>query len=271
MSYQNEIKIRYQHFLNFVPTISEFLKKTHEREDLQISFKGNIESDLVTIADKGSEELIVSEIRKAFPNDHILGEEGSNHEGNSQFKWIIDPLDGTVNYSHRIPLYCCCIGLEDLENKSAVMGIVPMPALGHVYHAMLGEGAFKDKTPIKVTQTKEIKKALLCTGFPYDREERIEQLMFNLKKFILRSRGVRRTGSAGLDICWVAEGKFDAFWEEDLKPWDMTAAAAILQEAGGKLSTYANNTFHPYVTSLIASNGVLHEKMVETLQEYLDI
>ncbi|MEI1306112.1 inositol monophosphatase family protein, partial [Leptospira venezuelensis] len=156
MSYQNEIKIRYQHFLNFAPTISEFLKKTHEREDLQISFKGNIESDLITIADKGSEELIVSEIRKAFPKDHILGEEGSNYEGSSQFKWIIDPLDGTVNYSHRIPLYCCCIGLEDLETKSAVMGIVPMPALGHVYHAMLGEGAFKDKTQIKVTQTKEI-------------------------------------------------------------------------------------------------------------------
>ncbi len=270
MSYENEIHIRYQHFLNFVPKVMEFLTTTHENEDLKITHKGEIESDLITIADKGSEEMIVDEIRKSFPQDHILGEEGSSFSGTTQFKWIIDPLDGTVNYSHRLPLYCCCIGLEDLENRSAVMGIVPLPALGQIYHAMLGKGAYRDKTKIHVSETKEIKKALLCTGFPYDKEDKIDRLVFNLRNFLIKSRGVRRTGSAGLDICWVADGKFDAFWEEDLKPWDMTAAAAILQEAGGKLSTFDNNTFHPYIANVIASNGKLHERMVDTLEEFLD-
>lgn len=270
MSYENEIKIRYQHFLNFVPKVMDFLTSTHESEDLQVTFKGSIESDLVTIADKGSEEMIVNEIRSAFPEDHILGEEGTSFEGSSRFKWIIDPLDGTVNYSHRLPLYCCCIGLEDIEDRSAAMGIVPLPALGQIYHAMKGQGAYRNQTRIKVSQTNEIKKALLCTGFPYDREDKIDRLIFNLRNFLIRARGIRRTGSAGLDICWVAEGKFDAFWEEDLKPWDMTAAAAILQEAGGKLSTFANNTFHPYISNVIASNGKLHEKMVEILEEFLN-
>lgn len=270
MSYENDIKIRYQHFLNFVPTVMEFLVRTHEEEDLSISYKGNIESDLVTKADKGSENLIVNEIRRVFPEDHILGEEGSVYEGRTRFKWIIDPLDGTVNYSHRIPFYCVCIGLEDVETRNAVMGIVPLPALGIVYHAMSGGGAFRDQASISVSKTKELKNALLCTGFPYDKGDRIDRLIFNLKNFLLRSRGIRRTGSAGLDLCWVADGKFDAFWEEDLKPWDMTAAAAILQEAGGKLSTFDNNDFHPYVSNIIASNGKLHEKMVETLEEYLN-
>ncbi|PJZ69960.1 inositol monophosphatase [Leptospira perolatii] len=271
MSYQNELKIRYEHFLNFSPKIMEFLVKTHEESDLEISHKGEIESDLVTKADKGSEELIVQEIRRAFPADHILGEEGSVFEGTSRFRWIVDPLDGTVNYSHRIPLYCCCIGLEDIEKKTAVMGIVPLPAFGSIYHAMLGEGAYIDKKRIFVSKTSDLKSSLLCTGFPYDREERIDRLVSNLRKFLLRARGVRRTGSAGVDICWVAEGKFDGFWEENLKPWDMTAAAAILQEAGGKLTTYAGNFFHPYVTTLIASNGQIHTKMIDVLEEFIQI
>ncbi|EPG74113.1 inositol monophosphatase family protein [Leptospira fainei serovar Hurstbridge str. BUT 6] len=270
MSYENEIKIRYQHFLNFAPKVMDFLIHTHRDEDLSISYKGNIESDLVTKADKGSENLIVDEIRNVFPQDHILGEEGSSYEGTTSFKWIIDPLDGTVNYSHRVPLYCSCIGLEDIERRTPVMGIVPLPAMGQIYHAMEGGGAFRDKSRISVSKTKEIKHALLCTGFPYDREDRIDRLVFNLRNFLLKSRGVRRTGSAGLDICWVADGKFDAFWEEDLKPWDMTAAAAILLEAGGKLSTYDNNDFHPYVSNLVASNGKLHDRMIEILEEFLN-
>ncbi|MBM9499834.1 inositol monophosphatase [Leptospira sp. 201903071] len=267
MSLENEIKIRYDHFLNFVPKIMEFLAETQEENDLGIAYKGEI--DLVTKADKGSEERIISEIERMFPSDGILGEEGTDKKGTSIFKWIIDPLDGTVNYSHRLPLYCLCIGLENQETGEVVMGIVPFPGTGDVYHARKGFGAFKNKKQIHVSKTKDLKQSLLCTGFPYDREKKIDRLMFYYRNFLLKTRGVRRTGSAGVDLCWTAEGRFDAFWEEGLKPWDMSAPSVILSEAGGKLSTYDGNIFTPYIPNLVASNGILHEKMLAGMSEYL--
>ncbi|TGL97988.1 inositol monophosphatase [Leptospira barantonii] len=269
MSLDNEIKIRYEHFLNFLPKVMEFLATTQEESDLDIAYKGEI--DLVTKADKGSEEKIINEIDRMFPADSILGEEGTNKIGTSSFKWIIDPLDGTVNYSHRLPLYCACIGLENLENGEAVMGIVPLPGMNEIYHARKGHGAFKNQKRISVSKTKELKQSLLSTGFPYDREKKIDRLMFYYRNFLLKTRGVRRTGAAGLDLCWVAEGRFDAFWEEGLKPWDMAAPSVIVNEAGGRMSTYDGNTFTPYIPNVVASNGVLHEKMMEGMQEYLRI
>ncbi|TGK28155.1 inositol monophosphatase [Leptospira gomenensis] len=269
MSLDNEVKIRYDHFLNFVPKVMEFLATTQEENDLDVSFKGEIESDLVTKADKGSEERIISEIERMFPSDSILGEEGTNKTGSSVFKWIVDPLDGTVNYSHRLPLYCLCIGLENQETKEVLMGIVPFPGTGDVYHAIKDQGAFRNKKRIYVSKTKELKQSLLCTGFPYDREKKIDRLMFYYRNFLLKSRGVRRTGAAGVDLCWTAEGKFDAFWEEGLKPWDMAAPSVILAEAGGRLSTYDGNVFTPYIPNLIASNGMLHDKMLEGMRQYL--
>ncbi|EMY77902.1 inositol monophosphatase family protein [Leptospira weilii serovar Ranarum str. ICFT] len=261
MSLDNEIKIRYEHFLNFVPKVMEFLATTQEEADLEIVYKGEI--DLVTKADQGSEKRIIDEIEKMFPEDGILGEEGTDKKGSSVFKWIIDPLDGTINYSHKLPLYCACIGLENQENKEVVMGIVPLPAMNEIYHARKGYGAFKNQKRIAVSNTKVLKQSLLCTGFPYDREKKIDRLMFFYRNFLLKTRGVRRTGAAGLDLCWVAEGRFDAFWEEGLKPWDMAAASVILAEAGGRMSTYDGNTFTPYIPNLVASNGHIHEKMME--------
>ncbi|XDD50395.1 inositol monophosphatase family protein [Leptospira sp. WS92.C1] len=267
MNLENEVKIRYDHFLNFVPKVMEFLANTQEENDLGISYKGEI--DLVTKADKGSEERIITEIERMFPSDGILGEEGTDKKGDSIFKWIIDPLDGTINYSHRLPLYCLCIGLENQETQEILMGIVPFPGTGEVYHARKDHGAFKNKKQIHVSKTKELKQSLLCTGFPYDHEKKIDRLMFYYRNFLLKSRGVRRTGAAGVDLCWTAEGRFDAFWEEDLKPWDMAAASIIVTEAGGKLSTYDGNTFTPYVPNLVASNGILHDKMIDGMGEYL--
>ncbi|EMJ89929.1 MULTISPECIES: inositol monophosphatase family protein [Leptospira] len=267
MSLDDEIKIRYEHFLNFVPEVMKFLAATQEENDLGVVYKGEI--DLVTKADKGSEERIINEIERVFPSDSILGEEGTNKKGSSVFKWIIDPLDGTINYSHRLPLYCICIGLENQENQEVVMGIVPLPAMNEIYHARKGQGAFKNQKRISVSKTKELKQSLLCTGFPYDREKRIDRLMFYYRNFLLKTRGVRRTGAAGLDLCWVAEGRFDAFWEEDLKPWDMAAGAIILSEAGGEISTYDGNTFTSYIPNVIASNKLLHQKMMERMGDYL--
>ncbi|EMM75217.1 inositol monophosphatase family protein [Leptospira santarosai] len=267
MNLDNEIKIRYEHFLNFVPKVMEFLTITQEEADLDIVYKGEI--DLVTKADKGSEERIIREIEKTFPLDSILGEEGTDKKGSSIFKWIIDPLDGTINYSHRLPLYCACIGLENQESKEIVMGIVPFPAMNEIYHARKGQGAFKNRKQISVSKTKDLKQSLLCTGFPYDREKKIDRLTFFHRNFLLKARGVRRIGAAGLDLCWVAEGRFDAFWEEGLKPWDMAAPSVILAEAGGRMSTYDGNAFSPYIPNLIASNGFLHEKMVERMGDYL--
>jgi len=262
---ESEIRERANHFLNYLPKVSEFLLHTQRKPSLEIGKKGRI--DLVTEADFGSEKMLIAEIQKNFPQDSILGEESGLIEGKNSYKWILDPVDGTTNFAHKLPLFAIAIGLEDISIRKIILGIVATPALNETFYAFRGEGAFLNKNRIQVSDSNELIDSLLCTGFPYEKEERMDLLLEYYKSILMRTRGVRRTGSAALDLSWVACGRFDGFWEEGLKPWDMAAPSIIIEEAGGKLSTFDGNEFTAYIPNVIATNGKIHYSLLELFRE----
>lgn len=259
-----EIDNRLKHTLMFTEKVANYLKEFRQNNNLEIEKKGEI--NLVTVADKNAEKMILQAIQNKFPDDNILCEESGNMNARNSFKWIIDPLDGTTNYTHGLPLYGISIGLEDMETSQVLMGVVCLPDLGDIYYATQGSGSYRNKKMISVSKTEKMIDALCCTGFPYNQETIIEDIMFRLKKVMLSCRGVRRTGAATLDLCWLAEGRFDGFWEDFLQPWDMAAASIIIQEAGGRVSTYEGSSFTPYVKNIIASNSILHDELITKLK-----
>ncbi|NCN11395.1 MAG: inositol monophosphatase [Leptospira sp.] len=256
----SEILDRYNHFHNYIHKVGDFLISIHQKKNFEIHNKGKF--DLVTEADLGSEKMVIEEILNHFPQDSILGEESGEVKGNSDFRWIIDPLDGTTNYSHNLPLYGVSIGVEQISSSQIVIGLVLFPELKDLYHAVRGEGSFKNKDRITVSQTTELKNSLFTTGFPYDRGDKLDLLLSYYKNILIRSRGIRRTGAATLDLCWLAEGKFDGYYEIGLKPWDMAAAGLIAEEAGAKLTTMDGKLYSPYIPTIIASNGKIHDKIL---------
>ncbi|MDZ4724973.1 MAG: inositol monophosphatase family protein [Leptospira sp.] len=261
---ESELKNRSHHFLNFLPQVGKFLIEKHLSTNLDISEKGLY--NLVTEADLASEKMILDEIQKYFPGDGFLSEEYGEKKGETGYRWIIDPVDGTTNYAHGLPLYGVSVAVELESTKQPVVGMVLFPELGNCYHAIKGQGAFRDRTKISVSKTKSMKDALFCTGFPYDRTESLEVLLSYYKSILIKSRGIRRTGAATLDLCWVADGKFDGYYEMGLKPWDMAAAGLIVLEAGGQLTTLDGNDFNPYTPSLLASNGKIHELLLNIFE-----
>ena len=227
----------------------------------KISYKGVI--NLVTEADLKSEAIIKKAIRKRYPNHTILAEE-SGLEERGDIRWVIDPLDGTTNFAHGLPWFCTSLALE-VEGE-IVLGIVYNPVLKECFSAIKEKGAFLNQKPIRVSQTKELGKALLATGFPYDIQQNPEPVMTRFRNMIMHARGVRRAGSAALDLCYVACGRFDGFWEERLHPWDTAAGMLIVQEAGGRVSDFSNNFYSIYGKEILATNGFLHRDMLKILQ-----
>jgi myo-inositol-1(or 4)-monophosphatase len=264
----SELNSRSYHFLNFLPAVGNFLAEKHLTPNLEISEKGLY--DLVTESDLASEKMVIEEIQKNFPRDGFLSEEYGEYKGVSGFRWIIDPLDGTTNYAHGLPLYGVSIGLEEEESKQPVLGMVLFPELGTCYHAIRGKGAFRDKTRIAVSKKKLMRDSLFVTGFPYDRNNSLDVLMSYYKSILSKSRGIRRTGAATLDLCWVADGKFDGYYELGLKPWDMAAAGLIVIEAGGMVTTMDGNDFNLYTPSLLATNGILHEFILNEFEGHIN-
>lgn len=239
---------------------------------LNVRTKSN-ELDPVTAADLESERIITEAIRSQFPMDGILAEEGStgsvpHHE--TDFIWVIDPLDGTVNYTHGIPLYSVAIGL--VHNGVPVAGIVALPELGDVYRAITGRGAYKNNSPIRVSNISEMKKSIICTGFPYNRQPIMNQLVKGVESVLSSAGGIRRTGSAALDLCWVAEGRFDGFYEAFLNPWDTCASTIILREAGGKLTNLDDEDYDPLNHRfVIASNGNIQDRLRSLVIHFKEI
>lgn len=227
-----------------------------------ISKKGVI--DLVTEADIASEKMITGIIRKAFPDHEILAEEGGRLRGETNACWIIDPLDGTVNFSHNLPIYCISIAFS-VDNEVKI-GIVFNPSDGELFTAIEGKGALLNNKPIAVSATQKINDSLLATGFPYDVRDRLSAVTKRLKSCLDAAQGVRRLGSAALDLCYVACGRFDGFWEENLRPWDMAAGALIVQQAGGRVTDYADTPFGIYQKQTLASNGHIHSQVLELMQ-----
>ena len=237
-------------------------------QKLTVSKKGRI--NLVTEADLKSEELLVSRIFERFPHHSILAEEGGARqlrEKASEFRWIIDPLDGTTNFAHRYPFFCVSIALEIAGQLE--IGVVYDPTARELFTAVRGEGAQLGGHPIQVSSEVSLRDSLVCTGFAYNREEILKNLEL-FHEFMLKARAVRRDGSAALDLCYVAAGRFEGFWELSLNPWDVAAGALIVAEAGGRVSRFDGSPARLDIPEIVATNGSIHEQMLAIIQEGLE-
>jgi myo-inositol-1(or 4)-monophosphatase len=219
--------------------------------------------DLVTDVDLASEQEICATLQAAFPTHTILAEEGGVRGGSeTRFRWIVDPLDGTTNYAHGFPFFCVSIGLE-VEGR-LTLGVAYAPSLDELYVAEAGRGALRDDRPIQVSRTAELSQSLLATGFPYDRAQ-FPRALHSFEVMSLNSQAVRRAGSAVLDLCYVACGRLDGYWEHAVRPWDVAAGALIVREAGGTVTATDGSPFEVDAGQVLASNGRLHQAMISTL------
>jgi myo-inositol-1(or 4)-monophosphatase len=255
--------------LNFaIQTARDAGRVLAERFGRSLNITNKSEIDLVTESDLASERLIIDRIKTHYPRHAILAEESgasepADRERQSDWLWIIDPLDGTTNYAHGYPCFCVSIGLE---NKGRMeLGVVYDPIRDEMFTAERGRGAALNDRRIRVSPTPHLASALLCTGFPYDVRERGE-FARHFTNFIMHAQGVRRDGAAALDLAYVAAGRFDGFWEEGLRPWDVAAGILLIEEAGGRVSNYAGEAFDIYTPPILASNGLLHEEMMQVLR-----
>jgi myo-inositol-1(or 4)-monophosphatase len=231
----------------------------------EIDYKGAI--DLVTSVDRESERKIVETLRSHFPDHSILAEEETSDDQGARntYRWIIDPLDGTTNFVHSYPQFGISIALE--RDGEVILGLVYDPLRGECFRALRGEGATLNGHPIWVSTAAKLNDALLATGFPYDRREHADYYLTFFKAFLTRSQGIRRAGAAALDLCYLACGRIDGFWELKLRPWDVAAGALIAAEAGGRLTDFSGNEFSIWGSETLASNGVIHEEMVAVLKQ----
>lgn len=231
-------------------------------ERAKIGYKGW--RNLVTDFDLEVERQVVERIRSACPDHAILAEEGGGHSGTSEFRWIIDPLDGTTNYVHRHPMYCVSIAVEDAEGL--LLGIVYAPELGELFTARRGCGAlFNERRPMRVSEEADLRRALLASGFAYREGELANSNLENWSRLSLGSRGLRRCGSAALDLAYVADGRYDGFWELYLSPWDVAAGALLVREAGGRVTDGRGGESWLTGPSIVATNSLLHETIRERL------
>ena len=252
--------------LNFaIETAREAGQLLLEKFDRGISVMKKGDINLVTEADLASEALIIERIKSYYPKHSILAEESGEAVvigGDTTWKWIIDPLDGTTNYAHGYPCFCVTLALE--HNGEIVIGVTFDPTRNELFAAEKGRGASLNNKPIRVSSTENLGDALIVTGFPYDIKER-DNFARHLTEMLLKSRGVRRDGSAAIDMAYVACGRFDGFWEEGLNAWDVAAGVLLIEEAGGQVTYYDNSKFSIYAPPICSSNGLIHSQMLKVL------
>jgi myo-inositol-1(or 4)-monophosphatase len=221
-------------------------------------------NNLVTEADHAADKAIQAVIKKAFPEHGIVSEETAEKITDSEFKWIVDPIDGTVNFANGIPICCVSIGLE--QNGKMLMGAVYNPVLKEFYFAEKGQGATLNNKKISVSNKTEVLRSCLVTGFPYTYLDQPNGPLQVFERLIRKGIPVRRLGSAAIDLCWVAAGRFDGFYEHQLNAWDSAAGFIIVEEAGGKVTDLKGDTYSPYQPGIIATNGIIHDELIEWVQ-----
>lgn len=229
-----------------------------------IQQKSGQERNLVTEIDKRSEEIIIDIIKKHYPHHDILAEESGTEQGKtSEYKWIIDPLDGTTNFTHGLPVFCVSIGIE--HRGEIIAGAIFDPNNNEIFSAEKGRGAFLNGKRIRVSQKNTLDSSLLVTGFPYNITENPDHAVEHFVNFLMNAQAVRRLGSAAIDLAYIACGRFDGFWEVALNPWDMAAGSLIVTEAGGAMTDFVGNKFSIYKKQMLASNGLIHREMLEII------
>ncbi len=233
-------------------------------ENFQIEYKTN-ESNLVTEIDKKAESAIIDFIRTEFPTHNILAEESGSLNNSSEYTWVVDPLDGTTNFAHGLPIFSVSIGVQ----KSGITqwGVVYDVMRNVFYSAELDSGSFADDKKLQVSDNSNLSHSILATGFPYDISEHPNKAIKYFNDFLVRTRTIRRLGSAALDLCYVASGVFDGLWELKLGAWDICAGQLILEEAGGLATDFKGNNIDYNNIQIIASNGKVHSEMIKILNE----
>jgi myo-inositol-1(or 4)-monophosphatase len=241
------------------------IQKKYFQKALSISYKGEI--NLVTNVDVECQGRIIELLAEQFPDDEVISEEKTNVYETGKNRWIIDPLDGTTNYAHGYPFFCTSIGYE--VDGEIIVGVVYNPIADELFWAEKKQGSFFNGEKISVSTAREMKQALLVTGFPYDVATNPHNNLNHWASFLVRAQALRRDGSAGLNLSYVAAGRFDGFWELKLSPWDMAAGVLIVAEAGGRVTGLRGETFDLYRGDIVASNGLIHQEMVSVIREGL--
>lgn len=234
--------------------------QAHHARDPVAEHKGAV--DLVTQTDRDAEQAIRDVLARHTPGIPVMGEEGGGGEGAST-RWVVDPIDGTTNFVHGFPWFCVSIALEDAG--ASQVGVVLDPLRDHAYHATLDQGAWLGERRLRVSATPHLADALIATGFPYDRHSQLDTLLDALRRVLRQCRGIRRAGSAALDLAMVASGNLDAYWERKLHPWDIAAGRLLVTEAGGRITDHHGEPLRGDRPCPLASNGALHEELLEVL------
>ena len=260
------------HTDSFLPVMSAIAREAgalllpYFHRGLKIEYKGD--ADLVTAADRASEVLIRERIRQQFPSHDVLGEEQGLSDQGGDYRWYVDPLDGTTNFAHGYPVFCVSMALEHRgdDQSRRIAGVVYDPTRDELFTAEAGRGAHLNGTAIHVSKAAQLKECLVATGFPSHKRHKNPNIHF-YHQITLRTHGVRRAGSAALDLCNVASGRFDGFWEFNLNPWDTAAGALIVEEAGGKVSRFDGSAFELDSRETLASNGLVHDALLHEFKE----
>ena len=261
----------------WVPKAAEIAREAGARlreffaQGVETEYKGDV--DLVTVADRTAEKLIRGRLGEAFPEHGIYGEEGTRDRMEREFRWYVDPLDGTTNFAHGFPQFCVSLGLEqrpaDLksgQDGTLVAAVIYDPLRDELFTAERGRGAELNDKPLRVSHTAELAESLVSTGFP-SRKRHLSPNVHFYQEFTLRSHGVRRAGSAALDLAYVAAGRLEAFWEFNLNPWDTAAGILLVKEAGGRVTDFSGAHFRLDSREILASNGLIHEELVKLFQD----
>jgi myo-inositol-1(or 4)-monophosphatase len=235
-------------------------------QHLKIEYKG--EADLVTAADRAAEKLIRERIRQQWPGHDVLGEEQGLNDQGSEYRWYVDPLDGTTNFAHGYPVFCVSLGLEQRNSHGGerIAGVIYDPTRDELFSAERGKGAHLNGEAIHVSKTHALQESLVATGFPSHKRHKNPNIYF-YHQITLRSHGVRRAGSAALDLCNVASGRFDGFWEFNLNPWDTAAGVLLVEEAGGQVSRFDGARFELDSRETVASNGLIHAELLHEFEQ----
>jgi myo-inositol-1(or 4)-monophosphatase len=236
----------------------------HFRRRTSFEYKGDV--DLVTEADRKSEKLITSRLHERWPQHDIVGEEGTRRESGAEYRWYIDPLDGTTNYAHSFPVFCVSLGLQ--RRDELVAGVLYDPTRDELFAAEKGSGARLNGQPIHVSKTQRLCESLLATGFPSHKRHKNPNIHF-YHQITLRSHGVRRAGSAALDLANVAAGRVDGFWELNLNPWDTSAGVVLVREAGGLVTRFDGAPFEINSRETLATNGLIHEELIALMKDII--